>query len=225
MIKSHNKISNFHVGWKLLFGVGRPFICDVLQCKVTKASSVAAEWAGGASARYTSVLPSQDRMNGWERWEREAEHLQDSAYCTHFPPSPNATELQRLPSTSHGVAKQALHYLWCCVANSQPSPLQPHRSGRTQQQKKHGHECTPHAFVAQVKKFTTCKMRDVIQTFPLSPSGKLEDSTHLFSVRVAGLAAVLLLSSIETILQASVSTAGLGFWFGLPSEGSLFRIE
>lgn len=68
-------------------------------------------------------------------------------------------------------------------------------------------------------------MRDVIQTFPLSPSGKLEDSTHLFSVRVAVLAAVLLLSSIETILQASVSTAGLGLWFGLPSEGSLFRVE
>lgn len=26
-------------------------------------------------------------MNGWERWEREAEHLQDSAHCTHFPPT------------------------------------------------------------------------------------------------------------------------------------------
>lgn len=160
MIKSHNKISNFHVGWKER--VGRPIICNVLQCKVTKASSVTAEWAGGASARYTSALPSQDRMNGWERWEREAEHLQDSAHCTHFPPSPNATELQRLPSTSHGVAKQALHYLWCCVANSQPSPIQPHRSGRTLQQKTHGHKCTPHAFVAQVKEFTACKMRGVI---------------------------------------------------------------
>lgn len=58
-----------------------------------------------------------------------------------------------------------------------------------------------------------------------NPSGKLEDSTHLFCVHVADLAAVLLLSSIETILQTSPSTDGLGLWFGLPSEGSWFHVE
>lgn len=99
--------------------------------------------------------------------------------------------------------------------------MQPHYSGRTQEQKTQGHERTSHTFVAQVKKVH--HMQD--ERHQSNPYGKLEDSAHLFCVRVAGLAAVLLRSSIELILQASPSTDGLGLWFGLPSEGSWFHVE
>ncbi len=94
----------------------RSFICDVLQCKVTKASSVTAQWAGGASARYTSALPSQgsdERMRNGSDERMRKMRKRSRAPAELRPLHPLSPVSQR-----HGASEVAKHQPWGCQAGA-----------------------------------------------------------------------------------------------------------
>lgn len=153
--------------------VGQPIKCDALHSKITKASPVTAEWAGGASAPHLTLSQA-----GIECTD-EKDDKEKQSTCLTPPSAPTFPISQRNDVAKHQPWRcqaGAALFMMLCVVRSQPCPcnLIAH-NGRSGKQTKR----TPRAFVARDK--TSARARWDVN----SHKSKLESYTHLLCTSVA----------------------------------------